>query len=124
MATRLALDLGLHIDTSALVLAGKMTTKISRARRMAFWGTYLNDQYVIRILLLRHILLTSPLGCGPSTWEGLLPVKYMNHLFLHPWLTTVDLSSFGPPTGQCQQKSSITRVNFPLVPRHCLCKLL
>jgi len=50
MATRLALDLGLHIDTSAFVLAGKMTTKISRARRMAFWGTYLNDQYVIRIL--------------------------------------------------------------------------
>lgn len=41
---RLALDLGLHVDTTSLVISGKMTTEIARARQMAFWGAYLIDQ--------------------------------------------------------------------------------
>lgn len=44
MASRLALDLGLHIDTTAHVKAGKMTEEVARARTAAFQGTYVVDQ--------------------------------------------------------------------------------
>ncbi|KAK9427073.1 hypothetical protein V1505DRAFT_359151 [Lipomyces doorenjongii] len=44
MASRLALDLGLHIGTAAHVAEGKMTPEVARARQVAFWGTYIIDE--------------------------------------------------------------------------------
>ena len=44
MASRLALDLGLHVDTTIHVREGKMTAQVARARQVAFWGTYIIDQ--------------------------------------------------------------------------------
>ncbi|EON68437.1 hypothetical protein W97_07761 [Coniosporium apollinis CBS 100218] len=43
-ATRISLDLGLHIDTTARVEDGSMTVRASYARSVAFWGSFLTDR--------------------------------------------------------------------------------
>jgi hypothetical protein len=47
MASRLALDLGLHFDGTLQVQAGTMTVDVARARRATFHGTYIIDQQVL-----------------------------------------------------------------------------
>lgn len=44
MASRLALDLGLHVDPSSHVNAGTMTRETARARTAAYRGTYVVEQ--------------------------------------------------------------------------------
>jgi hypothetical protein len=43
-ATRISLDLGLHIDTAARVEDGSMTIRAAHARSVAFWGSFLTDR--------------------------------------------------------------------------------
>lgn len=44
MASRLALDLGLHVDTTAHVRAGSITKEVAKARTMAYHGIYVVEQ--------------------------------------------------------------------------------
>lgn len=41
---RLALDLGLHMDTKRYVEEGRMTPMEAEVRRIAFWGSNVADQ--------------------------------------------------------------------------------
>ncbi|OQV08084.1 Fungal Zn2-Cys6 binuclear cluster domain-containing protein isoform 3 [Cladophialophora immunda] len=43
-ATRISLDLGLHLDTTVRVTDGSMTARIAHARSVAFWGSFLTDR--------------------------------------------------------------------------------
>lgn len=43
-ATRISLDLGLHIDTTARVEDGSMSLRAAYARNVAFWGSFLTDR--------------------------------------------------------------------------------
>lgn len=44
MSMRLAFDLGLHLDTTAYVEKGDISTFEADVRRVAFWGSYTADQ--------------------------------------------------------------------------------
>lgn len=46
MSTRLAFDLGLHIDMTPYVEKGEIGAFEADVRRIAFWGSYTADQYV------------------------------------------------------------------------------
>lgn len=41
---RLAFDLGLHVDMTPYVEKGIISADECRARRMVYWGVYLNEQ--------------------------------------------------------------------------------
>ncbi|KAJ6183931.1 hypothetical protein N7519_005232 [Penicillium mononematosum] len=47
MAMRLAFDQGLHLDVTPYVEKGIITAEECKIRRTVFWGSSLNDQYVI-----------------------------------------------------------------------------
>lgn len=44
MAMRLAVDLGLHLDTELYVRAGKLSLREATVRKVTFWGTYFLDR--------------------------------------------------------------------------------
>ncbi|CAH0054486.1 unnamed protein product [Clonostachys solani] len=44
MATRLAFDLGLHVDPTPYVSSGKMASEEARVRSVTFWGTFATDR--------------------------------------------------------------------------------
>jgi hypothetical protein len=44
MAMRLAVDLGLHVDSEAYIRAGVLDRKEADLRRATFWGTYVIDR--------------------------------------------------------------------------------
>lgn len=44
MAMRIALDLGLHLDQSASVRLGKMSTSDAESRSVAFWGILITNK--------------------------------------------------------------------------------
>jgi hypothetical protein len=48
MAVRLSFDLGLHIDMTPYVTKGLMSSVEAEARKIAFWGCFVVDQYVWR----------------------------------------------------------------------------
>jgi hypothetical protein len=66
---RLAFDLGLHVDMTPYVQSGNITTAEAEVRRVAFWGSYIADQYVSYLAAsIPSLLLTT---C--SQLLGLLP---------------------------------------------------
>jgi hypothetical protein len=44
---RLSFDLGLHADMTRYVQNGRMSLEESEVRRIAFWGSFIVDQYVL-----------------------------------------------------------------------------
>ena len=46
MAMRLAVDLGLHLDTDIYVRVGKLSLREATVRQITFWGTYFLDRLV------------------------------------------------------------------------------
>jgi hypothetical protein len=51
MAMRLAIDLGLHVDSEAYVKAGVLNPKEAELRRTTFWATYIIDRWASTIIV-------------------------------------------------------------------------
>ncbi|KAK4047657.1 hypothetical protein OIO90_006086 [Microbotryomycetes sp. JL221] len=71
MCARLVLDLGLHLDVSALVPLGKVTIEQAYVRSQCFWGIWSLDKEFTALLgrpcMLRDIVITCPM---PAHWHA------------------------------------------------------
>jgi len=71
MAMRLSFDLGLHIDCTPYLQEGKMSLGEAEARRTAFWGAFVVNQYASFLIaeysiLISLIVFTAFTQGGPS----------------------------------------------------------